>query len=209
MFRLAKADYPIEGASDHIVSEAIYLSDPDHNGVELYADRPRSQWTWREGQIAMATEALDLDNLLATIQGQSEPAGPPPETDIGHIHLHVADLAEAEKFYQEFLGLAVTQRSYPGALFLSAGGYHHHVAVNTWAGSAAPPPNSIGLVSYRLEVPVAEILYCLEHRAPVLGYEAKLEASEEGRCRPAQDPGSQRQLAGDQCARTPQPVPAG
>jgi catechol 2,3-dioxygenase len=208
LVRLAKTDYPIDGASDHIVSEAIYLSDPDHNGVELYADRPHSQWTWREGQIAMATETLDLDSLLATIHGQSEAAGPPPQTDIGHLHLHVADLTKAERFYHEFLGLAVTQRSYPGALFLSAGGYHHHVAVNTWAGQASPPPNSVGLISYRLEVPVAEVLYCLQHRAPVLGYEAKLEASEDGfDLLKIRDPnGNWLEV---ECARTPQPAPAG
>ncbi|MDB6110984.1 MAG: Glyoxalase family protein [Pedosphaera sp.] len=208
LVRLAKGDYPIQGASDHIVSEAIYLSDPDHNGVELYVDRPRSQWTWREGQIAMSTEALDLDDLLATIEGQSETEGPPIATDIGHVHLHVADLTKAERFYGEFLGLAVTQRSYPGALFLSAGGYHHHVAVNTWAGRTAPPPNSVGLVSYRLEVPVAEVLYCLRHRAPLHGYEAELETAEEGAdLLKIRDPnGNWLEI---EAARTAQPIGAG
>jgi len=178
--RLARNEYPIEGASDHIVSEAIYLSDPDGNGVEFYADRPRSRWVWRNGQVTMSTEALDVGDLLGTIKGQKEPATPAPNTDIGHIHLHVADLAVAERFYREFVGLAVTQRTYPGALFLSAGGYHHHVAVNTWAGQTPAPPNGVGLVSYRLEVPMAEILYCLGHRAPLVGYEAKMEKSENG-----------------------------
>ncbi len=176
--RLLQHGYPIQGASDHLVSEAIYLSDPDDNGIELYVDRPRSRWVWHDGQIEMATEPLDLDKLLATNQDQSAPPHVSPKTGLGHIHLHVSDLAAAERFYREFLGLAVTQRSYPGALFFSAGGYHHHVAVNTWAGELSAPPNSTGLISYRLEVPVAEVLYCLQHRAPLAGYQARTLAGE-------------------------------
>ena len=178
--RLARSDYPIQGASDHQVSEAIYLSDPDDNGVELYADRPRAQWIWRDDQVAMTTGPLDMENLLALTEGQPAPPHVPPQTDLGHIHLHVASLAAAERFYHEFLGLAVTQRSYPGALFLSAAGYHHHLAVNTWAGNRPPPADSIGLISYRLEAPEAEILYCLGHRAPLAGYEATTEIGETG-----------------------------
>jgi catechol 2,3-dioxygenase len=178
--RLLKSNYPIAGASDHGVSEAIYLSDPDGNGVELYADRPRAQWPWRNGQIEMITKALDLDDLLSGAAHESATMEPPARTEIGHIHLHVADLAVAERFYSEFLGLAVTQRSYPGALFLAAGGYHHHIGVNVWAGKAAPPANSVGLISYRLEVPIPEILYCLGHRAPLLGYETRPGPSEGG-----------------------------
>jgi len=179
--RLLQHGYPIQGASEHLVSEAIYLSDLDDNGIELYVDRPRSRWVWHDGQIEMATEPLDLDKLLAVNQDQSPvPPNVPAETDLGHIHLHVADLAAAERFYHEFLGLAVTQRSYPGALFFSARGYHHHVAVNTWAGQLSAPPSSSGLISYRLEVPVAEILYCLQHRAPLAGYEARTFAGENG-----------------------------
>lgn len=173
--RLVTSGYPIAGASDHGVSEAIYLSDADGNGVELYVDRPRAEWPWHNGQIAMVTRPLDLDNLLATIEHQSDPAAAAAKIDIGHIHLHVADLAVAERFYCEFLGLAVTQRSYPGALFFAAGGYHHHIGVNAWAGKAVPAANSVGLISYRLEVPVTEIQYCLKHRAPLLGYEADME----------------------------------
>src|SRR2546426_7017414 len=162
--RLVRSDYPVAGASDHGVSEAIYLSDPDGNGVELYADRPRAQWPRRNGQIAMVTRALDLDGLLAGAAHESATIEPPARIDIGHIHLHVADLAVAERFYSEYLGLAVTQRSYPGALFFAAGGYHHHIGANVWAGNGVLPANSVGLVSYRIEVPVAEILYCLSHR---------------------------------------------
>jgi len=178
--RAVKAGYPVAGASDHGVSEAIYLSDPDGNGVELYADRPRSQWRWQNGQVAMVTTPLDLENLLATIPDKPSTVNQLPHADLGHIHLHVKDLAAAERFYNEFLGLAVTQRSYPGALFFGAGGYHHHIGVNVWAGKTAPPANSVGLVSYRLEVPIAEILYCLSHRAPLLGYETQTKLREGG-----------------------------
>ena len=168
------------GASDHGVSEAIYLSDPDGNGIELYTDRPRSAWRWQNGQVAMVTTPLDLENLLASLSENRANGDLLAQPDLGHIHLHVADLVAAERFYSEFLGLAVTQRSYSGALFFAAGGYHHHIAANVWAGKAAPPANSVGLVSYRLEVPVAEILYCLRHRAPLLGYETQIELREDG-----------------------------
>lgn len=170
--RVLRAEYPILGASDHGVSEAIYLSDPEGNGVELYADRPQAQWPREQGELAMVSSSLDLDALLgaARIPSENQSALPP---ELGHIHLHVASLPVAERFYGEFLGMAVTQRSYPGALFFAAGGYHHHVGVNVWAGKATPPAHHVGLVSYRLEVPVAEILYCLSHRAPLLGFETR------------------------------------
>src|SRR5438552_19112151 len=113
----------------------------------------------------MVTTPLDLDKFLATIPAKRATTGPSPQIDIGHIHLHVANLAAAERFYSEFLGLAVTQRSYVGALFFAAGNYHHHIAVNVWAGKAVPRASSVGLVSYRLEVPVSEILSCLGQRA--------------------------------------------
>ena len=178
--RIVQAGYPVAGASDHGVSEAIYLGDPDGNGVELYTDRPRSSWRWQNGQIAMVTTPLDLDNFLATIPAKTAITELRPQIDLGHIHLHVKDLDAAERFYSEFLGLGVTQRSYPGALFFAADGYHHHIGVNVWAGQRLPPANSVGLVSYRMEVPVAEILYCLGHRAPLLGYETRTELQEEG-----------------------------
>jgi catechol 2,3-dioxygenase len=170
--RLQRHNYPLDGASDHLVSEAFYLTDPDQNGVELYADRPRSQWVWRDGQVSMSTEPLDLDDLLKSAGHLELEAPMPPETDIGHIHLHVADLPAAERFYRDYLGLAVVQRGYPGALFFSAGGYHHHVGVNTWAGKAQPLGNSVGLLSFRVAVSVREIIYCLLHRAPLAGYTA-------------------------------------
>jgi catechol 2,3-dioxygenase len=178
--RVVRAGYPLAGASDHGVSEAIYLSDPDGNGVEMYADRPRSQWRWQNGQVAMVTTPLDLENLLASIGARPATTTPPLQADLGHIHLSVNDLSATERFYSEFLGLAVSQRSYPGALFFAAGGYHHHIGANVWSGKVPPPANSVGLVSYRLEVPIAEILYCLRHRAPLLGYETRMEQPEAG-----------------------------
>jgi catechol 2,3-dioxygenase len=177
--RLIEAGYPADGASDHGVSEALYLTDPDGDGVELYADRPRAQWPWENGQVAMVTAPLDLDNLFASRPTKTPRTNEPPQPDLGHIHLHVADLHAAERFYREYLGLEVTQRSYRGALFFAAGNYHHHIAVNVWAGNVVPPANSVGLISYRMEVPVREVLYCLKHRAPLLGYETRMGSPEE------------------------------
>jgi catechol 2,3-dioxygenase len=173
--RVVGSGYEIDGASDHGVSEAIYLADPDGNGVELYADRPSAQWPRRNGQIAMVTGPLNLEALLASVPDHSA-GDSSTQPDLGHIHLEVSDLAAAERFYSEFLGFSITQRSYPGALFFAAGGYHHHIAVNTWAGRTVPPAGSVGLISYRLEVPVTELLYCLRHRAPFLGYETRTES---------------------------------
>jgi catechol 2,3-dioxygenase len=153
--RLIAARYPLQGASDHLVSEAMYLSDPDGNGLELYVDRPREQWEWQSGQLIMTTEPLDLPGLLA--EGDKLPTDSgsiAPGTDIGHVHLQVSDLAKAEVFYHGLIGLDVTVRGYPGALFLSAGGYHHHLGLNTWAGRGAPPPppGVVGLGHFSLDI---------------------------------------------------------
>jgi catechol 2,3-dioxygenase len=179
--RLILQNWAIDGASNHLVSEAIYLRDPENNGIELYVDVPRSQWKWRDGQVEMTTESLDLQELLATDGIAPTPQHPAAATQLGHIHLHVTDLRQAELFFHELLGFAVTQRSYPGALFLSAGGYHHHIGANTWAGKASPPPNSTGLISYRFEIPDAGALAAIEGRAPALGFEVVKAESAEGR----------------------------
>lgn len=152
--RLLAHEWPFHGFSDHGVSEALYLPDPDGNGLEIYRDRPRAQWPWQAGRLAMVTKPLDVEGLLR--EATPEPwEGLPPGTDIGHIHLHVADLEEAETFYHGVLGLEVTQRDYPGARFFAAGGYHHHVGTNIWAGRGAPPPppDAVGLRAFRLVVP--------------------------------------------------------
>jgi catechol 2,3-dioxygenase len=125
------------GMSDHLVSEAIYLSDPDGLGIEVYADRPRSAWRTEGRTIAMATLPLDAKDLVRA--GGDEPwAGAPRGTRIGHVHLHVGDLGMAASFYHAGLGLDKVNVEYPGALFMSAGGYHHHLGTNTWAAGALP-----------------------------------------------------------------------
>ena len=157
--RLIDHDWPFRGFSDHKVSEALYLSDPDGNGLELYCDRPRDLWPRNNDQIAMTTDPLDTESLLAEVgDDESQWDGVPLGSDIGHVHLQVSDLGQAEEFYNGLLGLDVTQRDYPGALFLAAGGYHHHLGLNIWAGSGAhpPPPEAVGLLSFALNIPDEE-----------------------------------------------------
>ncbi len=151
--RLVHSEWPLEGAADHLVSEALYLADPDGNGLELYADRPRSAWAWEGDAVAMASNPLDSRGLLAL--AHTPWTGLAAGTDIGHVHLHVSDLARAEEFYCGVLGFDVTQRSYPGALFVAAGGYHHHIGLNIWAGQGAPPapPDAAGLISFTVAIP--------------------------------------------------------
>lgn len=124
------------GASDHAVSEALYLTDPDGLGIEVYADRPATDWHVHEQEIHMDTRPLDTAALARAAKNATW-AGMPAGTTLGHVHLHVGDLAEADAFYHQGLGLDRVVWSYPGALFLSAGGYHHHLGLNTWAADAA------------------------------------------------------------------------
>ncbi|WP_438349527.1 VOC family protein [Paenibacillus sp. FA6] len=135
------------GQGDHLVSEALYISDPDGNGIEIYADRPRETWKRdAQGQYVMTTDPVDVDGLLAISDGQ-EWNGLAEGTIIGHVHFHVSDLQKAEEFYCNTLGLDVTAHYGAMALFVSAGGYHHHIGLNTWAGVGAPsaPANAVGL----------------------------------------------------------------
>ncbi len=152
---LAETVYSLSGASDHLVSEALYLDDPDGNGIEIYRDRPRETWQWSAGQVKMATNRLDLNAILREAEGDaSEWQGLAVGTRVGHIHLRVADLRQAEVFYHETLGCDLVGRL-PGALFLSAGGYHHHIGLNTWQSRLAPEPpaNAVGLRSFTIEIP--------------------------------------------------------
>jgi catechol 2,3-dioxygenase len=159
--RLGAARWPLSGASDHLVSEALYLDDPDGNGIEIYRDRPRQEWTSRDGMLEMATIPLDLQNLLSELNGVADvdPLAP-TGTTMGHVHLQVSDLAEAEAFYAGVLGFEVTVRAYPGALFVSAGGYHHHIGLNTWhsRGAAPGPPGAVGLRSFEVLLPTPDEL---------------------------------------------------
>jgi catechol 2,3-dioxygenase len=155
--RVVESGERFTGASDHFVSEALYLRDPEGNGIEIYRDRPRSEWEYEpSGELRMGTVALDLDSVMAELP-RGDDYGMPEGTVMGHVHLHVADLAAAEAFYAGQLGLDVTVRSYPGALFLSDDGYHHHIGLNTWQGAGAPPPppGSRGLEDFELVRPGA------------------------------------------------------
>jgi catechol 2,3-dioxygenase len=151
--RLAEKRWPMTGAADHLVSEALYLNDPDGLGVEIYRDRPREEWVMRNGQLMMATDPLDLQSLLDEPGAVSPWQGLEAGTVMGHVHLHVPALDAAEAFYCGQVGFTPTVRGYPGALFVAAGGYHHHLGMNTWAGVGAPPPpqHAVGLRSFTVE----------------------------------------------------------
>jgi len=148
---MVQTGYPL-GAADHYVSEALYLNDPDGNGIEVYRDRPSSEWKWNNGLVEMATEELDGNGIIA--ESEVEWSGLPAGTLMGHIHLHVSNLQKAEEFYTKGLGFEVVSY-YPKAAFLSTGRYHHHIAINTWQGegAATPPKNSVGLNWYTLIFP--------------------------------------------------------
>lgn len=140
------------GASDHLVSQALYLQDIDGNEIEIYCDRPATTWTWRDEEVNMATLPLDFERLLKHATPNEPWDKLPEETVMGHIHLHVAELKETEKFYVQGLGMDLVLRFGAQALFLSYGKYHHHVGVNTWNGVGAPrpPKNGVGLESFSL-----------------------------------------------------------
>ena len=152
--RLAERRWPLTGASDHLVSEALYLDDPDGLGIEIYRDRPRDSWQRLEdGQLAMATDPLDLQAVHDEPGAETPWHGLEPATRIGHVHLHVPHLDSAEAFYCGRIGFAPMLRRYSGALFVAAGGYHHHLGLNIWAGAGAPPPpeNAVGLRAFTIE----------------------------------------------------------
>jgi catechol 2,3-dioxygenase len=154
--RVAGAGAGFSGASDHLVSEALYLDDPEGNGIEVYRDRPREEWRrGPAGELEMATLPIDLDGVLGSLPPGTPDEGMPPGTAVGHVHLQVRDTDEAEGFYAGGLGFDVTVRGYPGALFVAAGGYHHHLGLNTWGtrGAPAPPPGARGLDRFRIDLP--------------------------------------------------------
>jgi catechol 2,3-dioxygenase len=144
------------GAADHLVSESLYLQDPDNLGIEVYADRPRSAWRRMGRELMMATDPLDVDGLVQAAGGAAW-AGMPPGTTMGHVHLHVGDIPTASTFFSEALGFDRTVWHYPGALFLSFGGYHHHLGTNTWSGAGATPPaeDDAQLLEWTIELPDA------------------------------------------------------
>ena len=164
--RLVNTDVVLQGAADHGVSEALYLADLDGNGVEIYRDRPKTGWPYVGGHLRMGADPLDLDDLLAEKSGAGDDAGLAASTVIGHVHLHVRSLADAERFYVNLLGFDLMQRYGPSALFVSAGGYHYHIGLNTWAGVGAPPPppGAIGLRHFVVKMPSAPALAATSER---------------------------------------------
>lgn len=168
--RLQSAGASLSGASDHLVSEALYLRDPEGNGVELYRDRPRDEWPIDEdGLVGMETLPLDLDDLEAAGSGE-HPDRLPSGTDIGHIHLEVADLGRAEAFYRQALGLRLRARYGASATFLAAGDYHHHVGLNAWNGRSAAAGDHRGLAWWELVLPDETALEAAADRLEAAGH---------------------------------------
>jgi catechol 2,3-dioxygenase len=166
------------GMSDHFVSEAVYLTDPDGLGIEVYADRPRDAWRYDERQLYMTTNHLDVDDLLRAARGERW-TGMPAGTVLGHVHLYVGDIAKAEAFYHRALGFDKVVWSYPGALFLSAGGYHHHLGTNTWArGAPAATEQDARLLEWEIIVPTKKDADEAAAHVRAAGYEAKSENDE-------------------------------
>jgi catechol 2,3-dioxygenase len=152
--RLTDKRWPLSGAADHLVSEALYLDDPDGLGIEIYRDRPRAAWrTASSGEIVMATDPLDLQSIHDEPGAASPWTGLDAATVMGHVHLHVPHLDTAEAFYCDRIGFSPMVRGYPGALFVAAGGYHHHLGLDIWAGRGAPPPpeTAVGLHGFTIE----------------------------------------------------------
>jgi len=166
------------GMSDHFVSEAVYLTDPDGLGIEVYADRPRGAWRYDEGQLYMTTNHLDVEDLVKAAAGEPW-TGMPPGTVLGHVHLYVEDIAMAEAFYHDALGLDKVVWSYPGALFLSAGGYHHHLGTNTWArGAPAASNQDARLLEWEIIVPTKTDAEGAAKSVKAAGYAVKQEGDE-------------------------------
>lgn len=152
---LHQAQYPLRGMSDHAVSESLYLDDPDGNGLEIYADRPRSEWPVRDGVVQMTVDPMDVQGVVSAAGPVSSPwHGLPAGTVVGHVHFTVADLERALRFYRDVVGFDMMMRI-PSLAAVSAGGYHHHVNLNTWAGEGAPPDSDqvAGLAGWELRVP--------------------------------------------------------
>jgi catechol 2,3-dioxygenase len=165
---------PFPGQGDHLVSEAFYITDPDGNGIEVYRDRPRAEWPYINGQLQMAADPIDVQGVLAAAEREGKPwSGFPVGTRLGHMHLQVGDIPQAETFYHEVLGFDVIVRM-PSALFISAGGYHHHIGMNTWHSlHAGPAPAGIaGLRSFTIEMPNQEARDAVLARVRAAGYAA-------------------------------------
>jgi catechol 2,3-dioxygenase len=175
-------DFPPPGQGDHVVSEALYLRDPDGHGIEVYADRPREGWRWVDGRVQMGGGPVDLRGILAEASDGDEPwPGLPSGTRLGHMHLQVGDIAQAEAFYHGVLGFDVTARM-PTALFVSAGGYHHHIGMNTWhsQGASPAPADTARLRFFTLVLPGEEARRALAARIEAAGVSASREHLADG-----------------------------
>jgi catechol 2,3-dioxygenase len=169
MRRVSEAGWAFTGASDHLVSEAVYLNDPEGNGIEIYRDRPRGEWRWAGGALQLGTLPLDIDAVMAEL-----PRGPvdprlPAGTALGHVHLKVDSLDTARRFYVGVIGLDVVVETYPGALFVAADGYHHHVGLNTWMSRLPAERGALGLRHYEIVVPDAARGEAIATRAAAAG----------------------------------------
>jgi catechol 2,3-dioxygenase len=154
LYQFLNSGYQLPGASDHGVSEALYLSDPEGNGIEIYRDRPREEWPMKGDRVQMFTNRLDFEGLMKVVP-QSIWYKLPDKTTLGHVHLKVHNIPQSVAFYANVVGFDVTSDEYPGAGFVSAGGYHHHLGMNTWhsAGADPLPPGSAGLAGYTIRLP--------------------------------------------------------
>jgi len=179
--RLAITRTSMQGASDHGVSEALYLPDPDQNGIELYADRPREAWPapGPGAKVGMFTEPLDVEDLLRAAPNPEPPRHAGPGLTLGHVHLHVGDVPEALRFYRDVIGFE-PMAELPGAAFVAAGGYHHHLGLNNWRGQGVPPapPDAVGLRYWTLLLDGPDELARARRRIEAAGVAA--EEREEG-----------------------------
>jgi catechol 2,3-dioxygenase len=186
---LIQSETPISGAADHHVSEAIYLTDPDGHGIELYRDRPRAEWVDENGRFHLTTEPFDADGVLGELaSGVPAWAGLPAQTVMGHVHLHISQMAPSLDFYLNILGFSLMARYGPAASFVAAGGYHHHLGLNTWAGVGAPPAGAdrARLLWYEILLPDEAAREALAARLGQAG--VAYEVGDNGRSLHLQDP---------------------
>jgi len=190
---ILETGYPLQGASDHDVSEAIYLADPDGNGIEIYRDRKSTDWVWDGDFVRMDTAYMDTKGVLAASSNRPW-NGLSEGTILGHIHLHVAELKETVDFYVKGLGFDVVQKYGSQAFFLSTGHYHHHIGLNVWNGVGAPVPNKnqVGLAYYELNIPGKEKLEEIKQKLTELGATITEEA---GTCYTADPSGNRIRLS--------------
>lgn len=170
---LLQVDAPISGYADHAVSEAIYLTDPEGHGIEIYRDRPREEWRYPNGQLRMTVDPIDFEGIMSELERQpADWSGLAAETMMGHIHLQVANIHDSENFYINLLGFDLVTRYGVGASFLSANGYHHHFGMNTWAGVGLPPASADAarLLWYEIVMPDAAVVAAIAGKLSAIGH---------------------------------------